>query len=312
MTSTVQRAGARALARFAFVWVALVWLLPTVASAEEPKQIHPDLGVVRYRDPQVARAIWLGMDVGGSYLPARLGLFDRTIWLVRWTPAWALALTDWLSIGGRHGLTWYDASTDNTIRLRLHEHQLELSGRPMASNPMLKMDDRLAIGVTSHNVQSLVVDETDFRPGGIRDFIAHVGYGIEHPLGRRWALGWQVQLRYAWVFVDTQRQARVSVRGVFRPKPPHELRLEAILYAVHRDEDQAGNPLPRGGAYGQFTGSYAWMSRYGVGPYVQGRFATNFLSGEAPVYEIREEALNNLYADLTVGIRARWAVPTKK
>jgi hypothetical protein len=307
-----QRAGARALARFAFVAaVAWMWLSPRPARAEEPEAVAPDLGVIRYRDPHVARAIWAGVDVGGSLLPGRLGLFDRTVWLVRTTPSWALALTEWLAIGGRHGLTWYDASTDTTIRLRVHEHQLELSGRPMAANPALKMNDRLALGITTHNVQGLLVGDTDFKPGGIRDFILHLGYGIEHPLGRRWALGWNVQLRHVWVFVNTQRQLRAALRGVVRPKPGHELRLQAVLYAVHRDRDQAGNPLPRAGAYGQFTFGYVWMSRYGVGPFVQGRFTTTFLSGEAPVYEIREEALNNLFADLTVGVRGRWGPPKR-
>jgi hypothetical protein len=269
----------------------------------------PDLGGVRYRDPQVARAIWAGMDVAGSVVPERFGLFDRTVWLARWMPAWSLGLTSWLALGGRHGLTWYDASTDSTIRLRTHEHQLELSGRPMAANPSLSMTDRLHVGVTSHSVQSLIVGDTDFRPGGLRDFIVHFGYGIEHPLGRRWALGWQVQLRHAWVFLDTQRQVRASLRAVVRPRPPHELRLQAVLYGVHRDEDQAGNPLPRGGAYGQFNFDYVWLSRHGVGPFASARVATHFFSGEAPVFEIREEALNHVFADLTVGVRAVWGPP---
>ena len=70
-----------------------------------------------------------------------------------------------LAIGGRHGLTWYDASTDTRIRLRVHEHQLELSGRPLASNPLVPLRDRLAIGITTHRVASQTTERSRFYPG---------------------------------------------------------------------------------------------------------------------------------------------------
>jgi hypothetical protein len=262
---------------------------------------------VRYRDPAERREIWLGAEVGGVVLPARLGLSDRTIWTVRSTGAWAVAATPWLAAGGRHSLSWYEASgVGSALRLRLHEHQLELSGRPMAAGWFPRMDDRLAIGFDTHRVDNVRVDDVDFKVGGLKDTIAHVGYGIEHLLGRRWALGWRVQGRYAWVFVDTQRQLRASVRATVWPRPPHAISLEAIGYYVNRNADQFGNDLPRNSVHGQFALDYAWLSRYGVGVGTRARFATSYLSGEAPVYEVREEALNNLYGDLTVGLRAVW------
>jgi hypothetical protein len=265
----------------------------------------PDLGPVRYRDPQERRELWLGADVGGVAIPRRLGLFDRRVWTVRTSGAWALALTPWLAAGGRHGLAWYDA-TGNTssTRLRMHEHSFALSGRPMVK--FTRMRDRLALGVDFHSVEHITVGETDLRVGGVKDAILGLGYGIEHDLGARWTLGWRVQLRHAWVFLDKQRQVRASAKATFRPRPPHALSLEAIGYYVNRDEDPFGAPHPRNSAHGQFACEYAWLSRVGVGIAARARFATNFLSGEAPIYEIQEEAMDNVYGDLTVGLRAVW------
>ncbi len=264
-------------------------------------RVVPDLGIVRYADPAERRAAWLGFDLAASVVPRQLGLFDRTVWLVRGTPAWALALTPWLAVGGRHGLAWYDAGN---ARSRIHEHQLELSGQPAFRRASIQ--DRLAIGVETHNFTLLRVGGVDFKIAGIKDVVATLGYGMDHELARRWTLGWQLQLRHVWVFLDTQRQARLSVRVAFLPRPGHRLALEAIGFLVHRDEDQAGEPLPRTGLYGQIALDYTWMSRHNVGLTVRPRFASSFLSGEAPVYEIREEALDNMYADILVGFRAVW------
>ena len=293
--------------RRAWVFTALLLgLVSSPARAAPSRAQLPDLGHVRYRDPHRARAMWFGVEVGGIVLPARLGLFDRTVWTVRATPSWALALTPWLALGGRHGMTWYEAQASTDVRLRIHEHQVELSGRPLAAASTTTMHDRLALGVETHVVRSILVGEQDFAVGGLVDTVLTLGYGIEHLLGQRWAVDWAAQFRHAWVFRSTQRQIRGSVRGVFWPRPDHELRLDVIAYYVNRDEDQAGNPLPRHGGYAQVGLEYQWISRYQIGPMVRGRFASSFLSGEAPVYEIRDEALNNLYGDVTVGVRAIW------
>jgi hypothetical protein len=140
----------------------------------------------------------------------------------------------------------------------------------------------------------------------VRDTVAYFGYGIDHAIGKRWTLGWQAQFRHAWVFVDTQRQVRASVRVAFHPRPAHRISGEAVGFVVHRNRDQAGTPLPRVGAYGQFAAEYGWMSRFGVGPMVRVRGTTGFLAGEAPVWEIREEALDAPFGELVVGIRGIW------
>ena len=268
----------------------------------EPESVtHPDLGVIRYRDPVARRAIWAGVDVTGAYVPASLGLFNRTVWMVRTVPAWALALTPWLAIGGRHGIAWYDAEN---IRLRLHHHQLELSGQPLHARA--RMHDRLAVGFETHEVKNALIDGTDFRLGGIRDSIVHLGYGIEHDLSDRWRLGWRAQLRHAWVFLDTQRQVRVSVRAAFLPQPRHLVSLELVGFAINRNERQAGNLLPENSVHGQVAAEYLWMSRANIGVSVRARVLSSFLSGEAPVYEIREEALNAPYGELMLGLRAVW------
>lgn len=276
-----------------------------VARAADPSPpAHPDLGVTRYRDPVRPRELWLGAELGGIYLPEALGLFNRDVWTLRTTGAWSFRVARWLVAGGRHGVAWYDATGPaSSIRLRFHEHQLELSTGPLGQR-VFGLRDRLFAGITTHDAKTSTVGGNKLKVGGIEDFLLHLGYGLEHAMAARWTLGWQVQLRYAWVFRDTQRQVRGSLRFAFLPKPAHRLTFEAILYYVHRDDEQFGNPLPRHGAYAQGLVDYSWMSRHGVGVGVQLRGTSSFLSGEAPVYEVREEALNNPYGDVTVGLRA--------
>ena len=96
------------------------------------------------------------------------------------------------------------------------------------------------------------------------------------------------------------------MRLAFHPRPPHRLSLDAVGYYVNRDPEQAGNPLPRNSVYGQVGLGYSWISRAGVGPWTQVRANSGFMSGEAPVYEIREEALNAGYGEVLVGMLARW------
>ena len=265
---------------------------------------YPELGPIRYRDPESRRTLWLGADVTGTYLPPSLGLSDRATWVARPAGAWAFALTPWLAMGGRHGGAWLD---HETTRLRVHEHQVELSGRPLAgSRPGVSLDDRLSVGVSTHAIQWTREDDGTTTEPGLRDTVVHVGYGLDHLLGTRWRLGWNAQGRYAWVHHDTQRQVRLSTRLAFNPRPAHRLSIDAVGYYVHRDDAPAGRPLPRHSVYGQVGLGYAWMGRAGVGPWTHVRATSGFRSGEAPVYELREDTVDGGYGEVLVGMMARW------
>jgi hypothetical protein len=261
---------------------------------------YPELGPIRYRDPENRSTLWLGADASGTYLPSSLGLSDRAVWTVRPAGAWALALTPWLAVGGRHEFAWYDA---DVRRIRVHGHQIELSSRPLAgSRSTDHLDDRLAIGLTTHAIRWSDAGVADVA--GLQDTILHVGYGLDHLLGTRWRLGWHVQGRHAWVPEGTQRQVRLSTRVAFNPRPAHRLSLDAVGYYVNRD--QSSGALPRHSVLGQVGLGYAWVGRAGVGPWTNVRATTSFLSGEAPVYELREEALEAAYGEVLVGMLARW------
>src|SRR5689334_9558649 len=107
----------------------------------------PDLGVTRYHDPRTPRSIHLGLDLGGVALPAGLGPLDRTVWTLRGGPAWSIRVAKWMSLGGRHGITLFDAGT---ARLRIHDHQLEAALHPMVQAGVRRVHDRLTIGVETH------------------------------------------------------------------------------------------------------------------------------------------------------------------
>ena len=279
-------------------------LLAPEASAREP--VHPDLGPVRHRDPQGQRKLWLGLDAGGVVLPRRLGLYENRVWTAHATSAWALSLVPGLAIGGRHGLSSYDVTGANTaVRLRLHHHQLELSGSPLSHWGSVRAQDRLFVGVQTHAVLEMKVDDIELHPGGVRDTLLELGYGMHHPLGRRWSFDWRLSGRHAWVFLKTQRQGLAAARMTFNPRPAHALSASAELFIVHRD---AGTPADQDGmtAHGVFRGQYSWMSSVGVGPFVGGRFATHFASGTTPVFETRAAAVDSVYGDVTVGLRAHW------
>lgn len=272
------------------------------ACATKGAREHAELGVVRHRDPACLRSVWLGADLGGVVLPARLGLFDRTVWTLRTGPAWAIRLAPWMSLGGRHGLSVYDAET---VRLRVHDHQVEAAAHPLsASRP--GVHDRLAIGLETHAVLRSTVDGVQFKLGGVRDAVVYAGYGIDHTLTKRWSLGWHAHFRHAWVFRDTQRQLRAGARVAFFPTPAHRLAATAIGFFVDRSPTQAGGSVPRRGVYGQLGVEYSWMSKVGVGPALSVRYTTGFLTGEAPIYEARSESMSTSYADATVGLRFVW------
>ena len=290
--------------------IACVWLCatqasaaPTPATCTPDDREHPDLGVVRHHDPQCARTLHLGLDLGGVILPAGLGPLERRVWTLRGGPAWAIRVAPWLSLGGRHGMSLYDAST---IRVRVHDHQVEAAAHPMVHAGIPRVHDRVLLGVETHTLFEAKVDGTSFRLGGVRDVVGYLGYGVEHQLAHRWALGWQAHFRHAWVFRDTQRQVRAALRIAFLPRPAHRLALEAVGFFVDRNPDQAGIDVPRRGVYGQVAGEYAWMSGAGIGPVLRVRYTTGFLTGEAPIYEMRNESLQTHYADATIGLRARW------
>jgi hypothetical protein len=255
------------------------------------------------RDPVGRRELWLGVDVGGVALPASLGLFDRSVWVVRSELHAALALTPWLALSGRAGLVWYDA--DN-VRTRFHDHALELSGQPLARGSHPRLQDRLSFGVEFHALRVSEVDGQSFDIGGVNDVVVRGGYGAAHRVAPRWWIEWQGHARYVWLFEDTQRQLRGGLGLQFTPAPGHTLVADAVAFVIHRDASQFGNPLPRWSLVAQAHLGYAYFSRLGLGPYAELRATSAFLSGEAPVYEVREEALNAPYADATLGLRWRW------
>lgn len=205
-------------------------------------------------------------------------------------------------------MAWYGTQgRTQDVSLRLQEHQFELSGQPMLRTALAgKMRDRLAVGFETHRIAKVTVGGDEFRIGGFQDVIAQVSYGIDHRLATQWWLAWRAAGRYGWVFVDSQRHLRLNARILFSPKPRHAVSLEGTFFYVHRNPDQAGNDLPRNSVQGQVALDYAWLSRVGVGVGVRTRYASSYLTGEAPVYELREESLNTSYADLTVGLRAVW------
>ncbi len=273
-----------------------------------PDRVHPDLGPVRYRDPASRREVWLGLDVGGVAVPRRLGLYEDRIWTARVAPTWAVALVPGLAIGGRHSMTLYDVTGgDGSIRLRQHAHQLEVSASPLHALRGTRARDRLFIGVHTHVIPYMRVDDVEVRVGGVRDTVLDVGYGLSHPFASRWRFDWRIAARHAWVFLDQQTQLHASARLVVHPRPGHVLWAEAGLYAVGRDEGGAQRSVyGRRTAHGVFAGQYAWMSRFGVGPFVRGDVATHFAAGRMPVFETRTAALDSAYADVTVGLRVAW------
>ncbi len=278
-------------------------LLAPEVSAREP--VHPDLGPVRHRDPQGQRTLWLGLDAGGVVLPRRLGLYENRVWTAHATSAWALSLVPGLAIGGRHSLSSYDVTgADTAVRLRLHHHQLELSGSPLSRWTSVRAQDRLFVGVQTHAVLEMKVDAVELHPGGVRDTLLELGYGMHHPIARRWSFDWRLSGRYVWVFLETQRQALGAARFTFTPRPAHALSASGELYVVHRDAG-TGDRV-RTSAHGVFRGQYSWMSSAGVGPFVAGRFATHFASGTTPVFETRAAAVDSVYGDVTAGLRVHW------
>ena len=263
--------------------------------------VVPDLGTVRYRDPRRARELWFGLDAGGVVVPAPATGLGRRAWTAFVAPTWAIAVAPRLAVGGRHAMSWYDV---RNVRLRVHEHELQISGSLMKYRPRLR--DRPAVGAEVRDVKLAVIQGVDFKLGGIRDLVLWLGYGLEHDLTNRVELGWRVDLRQVWVLVDTQRQVRAAARLAFHPRPNHRLAVQVVGFYVNRDEDQAGSPIRRNTVHGQLLGTYTWMSRRRIGLAVGARYTTGFRSGEAPVYELRSESIRAHYGEVSAGLRVVW------
>jgi hypothetical protein len=251
----------------------------------------------------VGRQLWLGFEAGGVYVPESLGLFSRDVWTARFTGAWALALTPRIAAGGRHGLVFYDASN---VRLQVQEHSLELSARLLPDRNADDLRDRLAISVEFHTLDRNWVQGEEFSIGGVGDSVAALGYGLTHVLTRGLELGWNVQTRWVWVSDVSQQQLRASLRPALWLGDGHRLAVELLAFLVHRDARQYGNPLPRTTVHAQLALQYDFMSRANVGSFVELRYASGFMSGQAPMYEVREEAINTDYAELHAGLRVIW------
>ena len=269
-----------------------------------------DLGTIRYLTPRRAREIWMGLDVGGVYVPKGvIADFDRNIWTARLTFPWAFAFTPWLSVGGRHELAWYDAEN---IRAQYSNQEFSLSLSPTAWSPIPGViQDRLTIGFEAHGMfkSTLYGDNgttNSFHPGGVFDRILYLGYGMAHQVRPRFSVDWNTQGRLVWVFINTQQQIRTSVRLRWQPRPAHTVALESVGFLIFREKIQAGNLLPRAGIVGQFALQYDWMSQRRVGFFTRLWGSTSFLSGTSPAFEIREEAINQPYGELAVGLRAAW------
>lgn len=275
----------------------------TIAPSEcTPTREHPDLGTMRARDPSCRRAVWLGADTAGVAAPARLGLSNESVWVLRGAGAWSVRLARWASVGGRHGGTMFSSGS---TRLGVREHRVEAAFHPWATRRS-DLHDRLMLGLETHALARAHFDGTEIRPGGVRDLVVSLGYGVDHPLSRRWSLAWQVHGRHAWLYRATQRQALVGARLGFTPVPAHRLEIGPSVFVVHRDVDQGGRRLPRLTANAQVAASWSWMSRKRVGVFVGGRYASAFLTGEAPMYELRSESLQQHYAEAQLGLRAVW------
>jgi hypothetical protein len=266
-----------------------------------PPPRAPDLGAIRYHDPQARRELWFGAEVGGVALPAAVTRGRGPVSVVGLTPSWALALSRRMAIGGRHGWSWLGTER---ARLRSHAQTLEFSFRPLGDRFMLR--DRASLAVHLHGVGKIVAGGREFQLGGVRDTILDFGYGMEHRVAMRWALGWRAHLRQVWVLSDTQRQARASARVAFTPHAHHRFSAEAVAFFVDRDPRQGGVDLPRRSVHGQFGLEYTWLGARGLGVVVGARYDTAFSAGETPVFELRPETLRTPFVHAFAGLRARW------
>jgi hypothetical protein len=178
---------------------------------------------------------------------------DHGVWVVRGAGAWSLRLSRWASVGGRHGGTIFSSGS---TRLGVREHRVEAALHPWATR-RAGLHDRAMVGLETHALARAHYDGTEIRPGGVRDLVVTLGYGVDHSIARRWSLGWQVHGRHAWLYRATQRQALVGARLGLSPVPAHRLALAPAVYVVHRGELVVDVAPPRGPVH-------RWSLRVGV------------------------------------------------
>jgi hypothetical protein len=271
----------------------------------------PDLGLERFAWPTAPRQLWLGLGVGGIYLPSSISGFSRNAWTLNTPLSWSFAPTRRVAFGGRHAMVWYDATDTRT---RLSDHSGEFVVDVSRLDP--RRQHRISLTADLHELDKFRVNDSgvELGIGGVRDSIIGLGYSARFVLNKAWVLGWQAHLRYAWVFANTQRQARVAIRGEYYPRPNQNISATLVGHFVHRDAEQYAKLLPRTTVHGQVRVGYGWMSQpltegprpFHLGWYVNLRAATSFLSGESPVYEVRNDTLTTPYGDAHVGMQARW------
>ena len=152
------------------------------ARAAAPRFI--DLGTVRYLSPTKPKELWLGLDIGGVYMPANvIANFGRDIWTARAAFPWALALTPWLSVGGRHELAWYDAEN---VRAQYSNQEVSIALSPTTWRTLPGVtQDRLEFGFEAHDMFKTTLFGDDglrqvLHLGGIFDRVLYMGYGMSH------------------------------------------------------------------------------------------------------------------------------------
>lgn len=265
---------------------------------------------MRFAWPSASSELWLGVGVGGVYIPGSVSGFSRDVWTVRAPVGWAFAPVPRVHFGGRHAMVWYDS---RDARTRLGEHSGEVAIELGPLDPRLR--HRLLFSGEVRELDKFTVNASGVQIaiGGVRDAILGVGYGTRVVVGRSWALSGLVHARYVWVFTNTQRQGRLAFRAEHYLRPNHVLSAMLVGHLVHRDAEQYAKKLPRMSTHAQAEFGYGWLSPAGESPtelrwgfYLKLRGATSFLSGEAPVYEVRADGLTTPYADASGGVHMRW------
>lgn len=288
---------------------ALAASAPAAPSTPDAADPLPDLGLMRLSWPSADREIWAGVGVGGIYLPASISGFSRDVWTVRMPLSWAFAPTRRLRLGGRHAPVWYDSSD---VRTRLSEHSGEVAVELGALDPRRR--HRLLVSGEVRELDKFTINDSgvEIAVGGVRDAILGVGYGTRLVLGHSWALSALGHARYVWVFANTQRQARLVFRAEYFLRPNQAVSTTVVGHLVHRDAQQYAKALARTSVHGQLHVGYRWLaptreaSNPRLGFYLNLRGATSFLSGEAPVYEVRADGLTTPYADGSAGVHLSW------
>ena len=76
--------------------------------------------------------------------------------------------------------------------------------------------------------------------------------------------------------------------------------MTARVFVTHQLPGERIHELAR------FCDLNVWMGPGRVGLVAGARYATSFRSGEAPLFELREESLQRSYAEMLAGLRVVW------